>query len=151
MITMSDMDETFRKYLPDIPFGIAITIQNKIRMIHFKHKKIFYREILRALSKSTQLRVTDWTETFRNCLWYTRDLITCLYRHFEGLHSFQTQENIFKAKIIIVESKLKKSKLRFFCHDLSRKNLRVFSTIWHWVSWYLCPICIVLIILYDVA
>ena len=107
MITMSDMDETFRKYLPDIPFGIAITIQNKIRMIHFKHKKIFYREILRALSKSTQLRVTDWTETFRNCLWYTRGLITCLYRHFEGLHNFQTQENIFKAKIIIVESKLK--------------------------------------------
>ena len=149
MITMSDMDETFRKYLPDIPFGIAITIQNKIRMIHFKHKKIFYREILRALSKFTQLRVTDWTDTFRNCSWYTRGLIICLYRHLEGLHSFQTQENIFKAKIIIVESKLKKSKLRFFCHDLSRRNLRVFSTIW--VSWYLCPICIILIILYDDA
>ena len=105
---MSDMDETFRKYLPDIPFGIAITIQNKIRMIHFKHKKIFYREILRALSQSAQLRVTDWIETFRNFLWYTRGLITCLYRQFEALHNFQTQENIFKAKIIIVESKFKK-------------------------------------------
>ena len=59
MIAMSDLDATFKKYLPGIPYGIAITIQNIIRMIHFKHKKIFYREILRALSKFTQLRVTD--------------------------------------------------------------------------------------------
>lgn len=61
MIAMSDLDETFRKCLPDIAFGIAITIQNITRMIHFKHKEIFYREILRTLSQFlfTQLRVTD--------------------------------------------------------------------------------------------
>ena len=42
---MSDLDETFRECLPDIPFGIAITMQKKNRMIHFKHNKFFYREI----------------------------------------------------------------------------------------------------------
>ena len=36
IIAMSDLDETFRKHFPDISFGIAITIQNKIRMIRSK-------------------------------------------------------------------------------------------------------------------
>ena len=38
---MSDLDETFRECLPDIPFGISITMQNKICMILFNHNKIF--------------------------------------------------------------------------------------------------------------
>ena len=55
VFAMSDLDETFRECLPDYPFGIEITMQNKICMIHFKHNKIFYREILKNLSLFTQL------------------------------------------------------------------------------------------------
>ena len=108
-------------YIPDIAFGITITIQNITRMIHFKHKEIFYREILRTLSQFliTQLRVTDLTETVGDCFWYTSGLIASLLlcRHF----IFKAY-TIFKAKIIIFKYKIEKSKLRFFCHDLSRKN-----------------------------
>ena len=32
-------------YVPNISFGMAITIQNIICMIHFKHNKIFQRKI----------------------------------------------------------------------------------------------------------
>ena len=50
-----------------MPFGISITIQNKICMIHFKHNKI---EFWKTLSEFTQLRVADLIEIFRNCFWY---------------------------------------------------------------------------------
>ena len=59
LIAMCDLDETFRECLSDFPSGIAITKQNKICMIHFKHNRIFYREIWRTSSESTQLRVAD--------------------------------------------------------------------------------------------
>ena len=55
IIEMSNLDETFRKFLPDIPFGVAITIQNKICMIHFKQNKISYREIWKTLSEKIYL------------------------------------------------------------------------------------------------
>ena len=57
LIATSHWDETFRECLPDYPFGIEITMQNEICMIHFKHNKIFYREIWKNLSLFTQLIV----------------------------------------------------------------------------------------------
>ena len=44
---------------------------------------------------------------------------------------FQTQENIFKEKLIIVEYKMVKSKPRYFFHDLNWKDLRVFVQRFH--------------------
>ena len=51
---MSDLDETFRECVPDIPFGIAITTQSKICMINFKRNRIFCREkFVKTLSEFT--------------------------------------------------------------------------------------------------
>ena len=54
IIAKSDLNETFRECLPDIPFGIANTIQNEICMLHFKDNEIFYGEIWKTLSEVTQ-------------------------------------------------------------------------------------------------
>ena len=76
-----------------------------------------------------------------------------LYIWQHKLHVQFQQEHIFEAKIIIVEYKVEKSKLRFFNHDLSqsRKNLCAFSIISHKVLLYPCPMCIVLIIVNENA
>ena len=37
VFALSDLNENFIECLPDIPFGIAITIRNIISMVHFKH------------------------------------------------------------------------------------------------------------------
>ena len=59
IISMSDMDETFKECLPDIPSGITITIQNKICMWHFKHNRIFYGEILENFIRIRTVE-SDW-------------------------------------------------------------------------------------------
>ena len=54
---MSDLDGTFRKCLLDIPFGIAIAIQNIIHVIHYTIK--YFIEKFEKLYQNSQLRVTD--------------------------------------------------------------------------------------------
>ena len=39
LIAISSLNKTSIKCLPDIPYGIAITKQNIIHMIHFKHNE----------------------------------------------------------------------------------------------------------------
>ena len=109
---MSDLNETFRKCLPDIYFGIAITIQNWICMIHLKHSKKIYREIWKTLSEFTQLRLIE----LKLLEIISGILVASLFDYVDistPTH-FLNARACFWSKIIIVEYKVEKSKLRFF-------------------------------------
>ena len=52
LVAIYDLDETFGECLPDIPFGIVITIQNIICMINFKHKKDYIEKFEKLYQSS---------------------------------------------------------------------------------------------------
>ena len=92
IVAIYDLDETFGECLPDIPFGIAITMQNIICMINFKLKKDFIEKFDKVYQSShskhtVKIVIVEYKVEISKLRFFCQDLSQCrkIFRVFSTI------------------------------------------------------------------
>ena len=97
-LRLTDQAGTFRECCRDTSGQFLCLCRHFKSCTIFKRKKIFYWVISRIFKELMQLPMTDWTEIFRDCYWYTSGLIAWLWRSFKAYTLLKHKEIFVKQK-----------------------------------------------------